>query len=694
MRLHALYRRALLLAVGLVLLVPGLTSAQSQAPNLREPANKDWLTIGGDWGATRYSTLNQINTSNVANMKGAWVTHLGSGLGTKYSLEATPLVQNGLMYLPTGNDDLYVLDATTGQEVWEYHSGIDQNISTVCCGWDNRGVALGEGSIFMGQLDGTFLALDQRSGEVLWKTQLEDWRNGYTITAAPLYYDGIVYTGISGGERGIRGRLTALDAHNGRVLWQFYTIPGPGDFGGDTWPAPNDPDPDKATVAMHGGAGVWNTPTVDPDLGMVYFSTGNAGPDYDGSIRPGDNLFAVSMLAVDAKTGQYKWHFQEVHHDIWDYDAPSPTVLFNVTKDGQPRKAIAQAGKTGWVYILDRTNGKPLVGIDEKPVPQEPAQATAATQPYPVGDALIPQCAEPVPNFLSACIFEPFTNIPKVFAPGPNGGVNWANMSFSPQTGWLYATAGIRPSAFMQRKYTLVNGLWQSAPGGGTPLGAKYGGTYTALDPTTNKIVWQNKTQYSIHQGSGTLSTAGGVLFHGEPDGNFQALDARTGNKIWEWQTGAGADAPAITYEVNGQQYVAIAVGGVATQTVSANGDMIWAFSLNGSPSGRLQPFSPPPPPATEVGFTGVATPTNTVQIVDYAFGTARITVPAGTTVTWRNTGTTVHTATALDQSFDTGDIAAGATGQVLFDTAGTYTYTCAPHPWMLGQVVVTARAP
>jgi alcohol dehydrogenase (cytochrome c) len=687
----SLRNRLLAVFCGLIVLAPGLAAAQA-TPDLREPPGKDWLTIGGDWGGTRYSTLNQINTSNVSKLKAAWVTHLGSGLATKYSLEATPLVQNGIMYVPSGNDDLFVLDATTGQEIWEYRSGIDQSINTVCCGWDNRGVALGEGLVFMGQLDGSLIALDQKSGELMWKTQIEDWRNGYTITAAPLYFDGMVYTGVSGGERGIRGRLTALDARTGQVLWRFYTIPGPGDVGGDSWPAPTDPDPDKAVVAMHGGAGIWNTPTVDPDLGMIYFSTGNAGPDYDGSVRPGDNLFAASILALDAKSGTHRWHFQEVHHDIWDYDAPSPTILFNVTMNGQQRKAIAQAGKTGFVYILDRTNGQPLVGINEKPVPQEPLQATAPTQPFPVGDALVPQCADPVPNFLTACIFDPFTTVPKVFQPGPNGGVNWANMSYDPQTGWLYATAGVRPSAFMQRKYSLVNGLWVSSPGGGTPLGAKYSGTYTALDPTTSKIVWQKKTSYSLHQGSGTLSTAGGLLFHGDPDGNFLALEATSGNELFRWQTGAGADAPAISYEVNGQQYVAIASGGVATQTTSANGDTIWAFSLNGSPNGRLQPFNAPTPPATEVGFTGVPTPTSSVQIVDYAFGQSNITVPAGSVVTWRNTGATAHTATALDQSWDTGDIDPGASASVEFDTPGTFVYTCAPHPYMLAQIVVTPK--
>src|ERR1700680_2614183 len=206
-------------------------------PELRQPASREWLAVGGDWSNSRYSTLAQITRANVKDLKGAWVTHLGSGLGAKYSLEGTPIVKDGVMYVTTGNDDVVALDAKTGVLIWEHKSGIDQNISTVCCGWDNRGVALGQGLVFMGELDGTLVALDQKSGEQLWKTQIEDWHNGYTITAAPLYYDGLVYTGISGGERGIRGRMTALDARTGQLVWQFYTIPGPGDLGGDSWPS-------------------------------------------------------------------------------------------------------------------------------------------------------------------------------------------------------------------------------------------------------------------------------------------------------------------------------------------------------------------------------------------------------------------------------------------------------------------------
>ena len=207
---------------------------------------------------------------------------------------------------------------------------------------------------------------------------------GETITSAPLYYDGLVITGLSGGEFGVRGSVTAYDAETGKLVWRFYTIPGPGETGHETWPQDND-------AWKHGGAPVWQTPAVDPELGLLYFSTGNTSPDFDGSSRKGDNLFANSIVALDAKTGEYRWHFQQVHHDIWDLDSPSPVVLFDVKIDGQLRHALAEASKTGWVYILDRTNGKPLVGIDERAVPQEPRQHTAATQPYPVGDAFTPQ---------------------------------------------------------------------------------------------------------------------------------------------------------------------------------------------------------------------------------------------------------------------------------------------------------------
>jgi quinohemoprotein ethanol dehydrogenase len=218
---------------------------------------------------------------------------------------------------------------------------------------------MGEDMLFLGQFDANVVVLDMKTGKEVWRTPIEVWQDGYGITSAPLYYDGIVYSGITGGEYGVRGRLTALDANTGKIFWRWYTLPGPGEVGADTWPAGTD-------HFSRGGAAIWNTPALDPQLGLVYFAVGNCGPDYDGSMREGDNLFCASVVALKAKTGEYAWHFQQVHHDIWDDDAASPVVLFDTVVNGEPHKGIAEAGRTGWVYILDRTNDKPLIGIEER----------------------------------------------------------------------------------------------------------------------------------------------------------------------------------------------------------------------------------------------------------------------------------------------------------------------------------------
>jgi quinohemoprotein ethanol dehydrogenase len=669
-------------------LVPAAALAQA---DLRKPAGNEWLTIGGDWHNTRYSTLTQITPNNVKDVKAAWVVHLGSGLGQKYSMEGTPIVKGGVMYFATGNDDVYALDAKTGALVWQHLSGLDQNISTVCCGWDNRGVAVGDGKVFLGQLDGTLVALDAQTGKQLWKTEVGKWQDGYTIASAPLYYNGTVYTGISGGDREARGKLTALDAKSGKELWHFWTVPDPGTLGSETWPPPNDPDPARAKAYLQGGANIWQTPAVDPDLGLIYFSTGNPGPTAGGigANRPGDNLFSSSIVALHMD-GTYAWHFQQVHHDLWDFDCPSEVVLFDQTYDGKMRKGIAEACKTGWIYILDRTNGKPLIGIDEKPVEQEPHIATAATQPYPVGDAVMPQCPQPLGSWITKCIFGTIWDVPILMSPGGNGGVNWAPMSYDPQTGFFYVTAADRPAS------RIAQGTGKIAP---PAIGAKYSGTLTAVDSRTNKIAWQKKMPYSIGQGSGALTTASGLLFHGEPDGNFQAYDAKTGALLWKWQAGAGADAPAITYEIDGEQYVAIAVGGVATQTASSNGDMIWAFSLHGGPPHQIAQFDAPPPPPAEVtfNFTGLikgAVPvekTNAVKMVDYSFSPSRITVPTGTKVTFTNTGKEPHNAAGADLGgWDIGILMAGETASVTLNKPGEYLYVCTPHPFMIGEIIVT----
>jgi alcohol dehydrogenase (cytochrome c) len=689
------------------LLLPTTTWAQSaQQPTFRSPTQDEltkavagganWNTAGGALNNQRFSSLDQINASNVANLRGAWMTRLGSGKGPKYKFEADPLVVDGVMYLATGNDDIFALDATTGHKLWQWQSDIPQDIGTICCGWDNRGVASGGGLIYAGLLDGSFVALDQKTGKLAWRTQLEDYHNGYSITGAARYYDGLVFTGMSGGEFGIRGRVYALDAKTGNEVWRFYTVPGPNDVGGDTWP--NDD-----TSYLHGGATVWQAPAIDPDLGMLYFSTGNAG-SWRGDRRPGDNLFTSSIVALDYKTGKYRWHYQQVHHDLWDLDSSSPVVLFDQTYNGQPQKALFECSKTGWCYILDRSNGKPLIGITEKAVPQEPRHLTAATQPYPDGDSFVDQCAVPVEGYpIAACMFAPYWDVPVMYRPALDGAATFNPMSYSPQTGLIYALGHQNQLALSVKPADLVTGKWWIETTVAVPPGAPDASTVTALDSRTNKIVWQQKRDGSDSKGD--LTTAGGLLFLGNPDGTLKAMDAATGNELWSFQVGWGIGAPPMTYTVNGDQYIAVASGGNVGGNVTLDGDAVWAFKLNGT----IDQVPAPPPIATKNGQFGgppvtlgkplqapfgqtsydTVTFDGTLFIDDFTFTAAKVQVPVGTTITWKNNGPSVHTATDSKGTFDTGDLSAGQSGSVTFDTPGTYTYSCTPHPWMQGQIIV-----
>lgn len=707
-----LVRQAATAILATVLLASGVfvpaTVAQPTADSvidteITQPISSNWATNGGNLTNERYSTLDQVATWNVANLRPAWMTHLGSGTGSKYSQETTPIEQNGVLYITSGNDDIFAYNAVTGARIWAHHSNLFQKITTICCGWDNRGVALGQGLVFSGQVDGSVVAVSQATGKLVWSNHLVNWQDGYGFTAAPVYYNGVIYIGTTGGEYGTRGRIYALDAATGKQSWLFYTIPGPHDIGGNTWPA-------KGDAYLHGGAPIWVNVAIDPQLGLLYFSTGNAGPDLHGSVRPGDNLFASSIVALHMN-GKLAWYFQAVHHDIWDFDLPSPTVLFDVKLHGQMRKGIAEIGKTGWVYILDRTNGKPLIGIHEKAVPQYPPQRTAATQPYPVGDAVMPQCGEHVQGFLrSACIFDPITNLDTVFAPLFEGGVVQSPMAFSPQTHYFYIGASIWPFDGVNNSAKLLPFTKGKFYFGTSPLntllGAHRSGTFTAIDATTNKIAWQIKTKMPLGEGSGALTTAGGLVFNGQPDGWFKAYDARTGKVLWQWQTGYGADAPAMTYDVNGVQYVAIAAGGNSL-IGSKIGDAVWVFSLRSPASGKAIPQpTAPEPPWTVVTIRGPIVHTNKVTMIDYGFvakglpnfknednlTSNRISVPVGTTVTWVNTGALAHTSTSSTGHWDTGLVQPGGSASIVMKKVGTFTYSCTPHPWMIGQVIVTPK--
>jgi alcohol dehydrogenase (cytochrome c) len=548
---------------------------------LTAPPRAGWPTNGGNLANQRYSPLETIDRANVGELKGVWRTHLnGSGVSPQYSGEAQPLVYDGVIYVITGADDVFALSVETGAVIWQHNANLDPKIASVCCGWTSRGVGIGEGKIFAGMLDGRLMALDQRTGREVWSIQAERWEEGFSITSAPLYYDGMVITGFSGAEIGVRGRVKAYDADDGKLLWTFYTIPGPGERGHDTWPQDNE-------VWMHGGATVWNTPAVDPELGLLYFSTGNPGPDFNGAVRAGDNLFTASVVALEARTGKYRWHFQEVHHDLWDYDAPNPVVLFDAVVDGRQRHGLAQVGKTGWAYILDRETGKPLIGIEERPVPQEPRQATAATQPYPKGDAIVPQHVEIAPEGFELVnggrIFTPFLGDKGLIAsPSLYGGANWPPSSYDPQRRLLFVCASDVAGNFVggDRDFTIPpdGQHYEGGVVGFAPLPRS--GIFAAVDVTKNTLAWRYRWPDQCY--SGSLATAGGLVFVGRNDGRLTALDSDTGLKLWEFQTGAGMNAPATTFEHGGKQYVvALSAGNVLIG--SAKGDSVWLFGLDGT---------------------------------------------------------------------------------------------------------------
>lgn len=545
-----------------------------------------WATNGGNLYNQRYSPLTQITRANVGGMKAEWEMHLGSGSGPRHSGEAQPLVVDGVAYIATGDNDVFALDIETGNFLWAYYANLNPDISTVCCGWTSRGVALNENTVFVTQLDGKVVALNRADGSKRWEIQGERWEEGFSITSAPLYYDGLVITGFSGGEKGVRGRVKAYDAKDGALRWTFYTIPGPGEAGHETWTADNE-------LWQHGGATVWQTPAVDAELGLLYFSTGNAGPDYNGAVRPGDNLFTVSILALDVKTGEYRWHYQMVHHDIWDYDASNPVILFDLDYNGVPRKGLAQAGKTGWVYILDRVTGEPLVGIEEKAVPQRPENATAATQPYPVGDPFVPHEIKMAPEGYDMVnqgrIFTPYWTDPVVVAPGLAGGANWPPSAVDPRSGIMYICANDRPFAYKAEEI----GTERPAPGSNYTGGGFLGyplwnmGVFAAMDLRTNKVVWQRHWKEPCN--SGVTATAGGLLFVGRNDGRLTALNSDDGSLLWEFQTGAGMNAPVTVFEHKGKQYV-LGYSGGNTLGPSPHGDSVWLFSLEGTVEQALPP--------------------------------------------------------------------------------------------------------
>jgi alcohol dehydrogenase (cytochrome c) len=574
----------------------GIAAAPEFSAEELEAAPADnWVTNGGDVSNDRFSSLDEINTENVAELKGDWMTKIGSdATAAKFSAEGQALEYEGTIYIPDGADDVFALDASTGKKLWTYepHLPPDPLGEIICCGWDNRGVAIGDGMVFVSQLNGDEVALDQATGKVKWSTHVVKPKSGFSITSAPLYYNGTVYAGGSGGEYGVRGRLTAMDAKTGKIKWRFYTTPAPNEPGGDTWP-------DNGTY-KHGGASIWNTPTVNPTNGMLFFSTSNAAP-WTGANREGENLFTASIVGLDAETGEYKCHFQEVHHDLWDYDAPSPTVMFKGEMNGKMVEAVGEPEKTGWVYLVEQSNCKPVYPIPEVKVPQDPSQKTWPTQPEPTMEPFSPvgkpvasavkKAAEgvkgqkPEPKVVGVPDFTPMSSDPTVMNVVANaavGGDNWPPSSYDPEQNMYYVCSQSGVLGLIvppnEQKYkegeTYIGSDSITASGSNTP------GYLTAYDMSTGKIAWQDNFPESCY--SGAVTTAGGLVFVGQNNGELQAFDSKSGKKLWGFQTGAGANTTATVFEDEGEEKVAIYAGGNSLGA-TAHGENFWVFSLKGT---------------------------------------------------------------------------------------------------------------
>ncbi|MGA7731785.1 MAG: PQQ-binding-like beta-propeller repeat protein [Chloroflexia bacterium] len=568
-----------LLAAWMVLTMISVGSVRNTAaqPPTQTAPDSDWPYYGNDLGNMRYVNVDQINPGNVANLKPAWIFHTGVGT-ERTSFESQPIVVDGTLYISSPHDHVYALDAATGALKWSYNPDMPALYDmAICCGQTNRGVAVGGGKVYIGQLDGTLAALDAATGQVAWKIAVDDWRHRWTETMAPQYVDGKVLIGGSGGEYLVRGHLSAYDANNGNLLWRFHTIPGPGEFGNDTW----------AGDSWQGGAGtVWTTPAVDPALGLVYMSTGNAGPDLDGSQRAGTNLFTASVVAVDLNTGKYRWHFQEVHHDIWDFDGPQPPHLFTLEKDGQQVPAVGHANKSGYYFILDRRDGTPLYPVREARAPMEPAwQKPWPTQPESTIEELIPHSVlKDYPPYKNALMWTPPGEEPKVFQPGAESGPEWAGAAYSPRTKYSYIPAGGYEAWLIQAVPDSPNTLGSTLSDRPSHAVEDRYGLFDAVDTTTGKIAWKMQVPERVVSG---ITVAGDLVFMGESNGKFNALDARSGQVLWTYTPDrdgvGGANGSSAVYVEGGREYVVMAFGGntqVRSGQISPVGDALIAFAL------------------------------------------------------------------------------------------------------------------
>jgi len=513
---------------------------------------KNFLHTNGDYGQQRFYPNKQINTGNVKRLHPAWIFQTE----VKESMETSPIIVNGVMYVTTSFSHVYALDAKTGTELWHYKHAMGP-VTTYCCGPNNRGVAVFEDKVFLATLDSKLVALNAKTGTVVWQSTIADPELGYSETMAPTVVNGKVLIGTNGGEYGIRGFVKAYDANDGKLIWTFNTTP---ENSVGVWAEKDATGRDmhrniaaeKEQLAKTGdpyktlGGGVWQNPSIDRATNRIYFVVGNPSPDLDGSLRPGDNLYTNSLVSLDLDTGNYVCHFQYIAHDVWDLDAVSPTVLVNVRdKSDKTIPGVIHAGKTGHVYVHDRKDCS-LIRFSEAMVPQE----NMWTLPTPQGARMLP---------------------------GANGGVEWSPIATNPGLGLSYAINLHQPMTYHVESSPYPQGkLWLGGAFKVIPT-EEQSGNITAVDYNTGKIRWQVKTPQPMI--GGILATAGGLVFAGEGNGRFRAYDAKDGKVLWTFNAGAGVNAPPSSYAVDGKQYIVVAAGG-NVQIDYKRGNNIIAFTL------------------------------------------------------------------------------------------------------------------
>jgi alcohol dehydrogenase (cytochrome c) len=507
-----------------VSLFAGSVRAQVTAQRLldsgKEPQN--WLMYSGDYAGRRYSALDQINTANAHSLAPQWAYQTMAG----GKFETTPLVVDGVLY-GTGQDDrAFALDARTGRPIWQYQRALPADIRP-CCGRVNRGVAILGDKVFLGTLDAHVIALDAKTGNVVWDVAAVDYRGGYSFTLAPLAIKNLVILGVSGGEYGIRGFIDAYDAATGERKWRFYTVPGPGEPGHDTW------EGDSWKI---GGAPAWITGVYDAATNTTLWTTGNPSPSNRGEGRAGDNLYSNTLLALDPDTGKLKWHFQFTKHDEHDYDATQVPIMV----DEGDKHLIFHADRNGFFYVIDRATGKL---ISANPF----AKVTWSTSKDAEGRPATDKNGTPTLEGNRVC-------------PGAAGATNWMSPTYDPQTKLFYVTAREQCDIFSTapQPYEAGHAYYGSAYFPNDDA-APFWGALRALDPASGKLKWEWK--HPSPTWSGVLSTAGGLVFTGDAEGNFIALDAGSGKALWHFQCGASVYSSPMAFALDGKEYVAVAAG-------------------------------------------------------------------------------------------------------------------------------------